>query len=262
MKINCYICQIEFDKQPSKIAKNITGKFFCSKSCYSSFMKSQKGKWNKNHKTLSDKEHYDRTTKLRLENTKFCIHCNNTISVNVYNRFHGDNCKNISYDLMLINLNDFPNYKDFIKTIKRNFVEYHLEKNNGNTLRTAEKISIERNHVYNVLSYETDIKSTVITASKHKLKDYNAKIIIAKNKIFLKELKIKKIREEIKDLTEEELYTSMLPQYLYYMNIKESEYDKSHLIRLPLLIQHYKEINAEDKVEDLEEILEIIKNKL
>ena len=46
------------------------------------------------------------------------------------------------------------------------------------------------------------------------------------------------------------------------MNIKESEYDESDLIRLPLLIQHYKDIDAEDKVEDLEEILEIIKNKL
>ena len=63
-------------------------------------------------------------------------------------------------------------------------------------------------------------------------------------------------------MTEDELYNSMLPQYLYYMNIQENEYDESDLIRLPLLIQHYKEIQAEDKVEDLEETLQEIKNKL
>jgi hypothetical protein len=63
-------------------------------------------------------------------------------------------------------------------------------------------------------------------------------------------------------LSEDELYNSMLPHYLFYMGIKESEYDKSDLIRLPLLIDHYKNINADDKVEDLEEIYQIIKTKL
>jgi hypothetical protein len=262
MKVNCYICQIEFDKHPSKIAKNITGKFFCSKSCYSSFMTSQKGKWNENHKTLADKEHYNKTKKLRLENTKFCIHCKTTTSVNVYNRFHGENCKHNNFDLMLINLNDFDDYKEFIRDIRNSFIRYHLIKNENNILQTAKRLNIERSHVYNLLSHKTNIESIITTVSKTNLKNYNTEVIIAKNKDFLKETKIKKAKEEYIKLSEEELYTSMLPQYLYYMNIKESEYDESDLIRLPLLIQHYKEINAEDKVEDLEEILEIIKNKL
>ena len=261
MKVNCHICQIEFDKHPSKIAKNITGKFFCSKSCYSNFMTSQKGKWNENHKTLANKELYDETAKLRLENTKFCIHCNSTISVNVYNRFHGDKCNNQKFDLMLINLNDFPDYKEFIHTIKVNFVRYHLAKND-NKIQVAKNLNIDRGVFYTLASSKKSIDLDTITIKKEDLKNYDAKVIIAKNQNFLKEIRIKKAREEYIKLTEEELYTSMLPQYLYYMNIKESEYDKSDLIRLPLLIQHYKEINAEDKVEDLEEILEIIKNKL
>lgn len=260
MKVNC-ICGKEIYRKPSVVAKSITGEFYCSKECSTIAVNKRLSKVNVKGKEKS-KEFGTKISISKKQNQICCTYCNNYFDKSSYVKYHGENCKHKNFDLMLINLNDFVDYKKFIKDIRNSFIRYHLIKNENNILQTAKRLNIERSHVYNLLSHKTNVKSIIIPVNKTNLKNYDAEIIIAKNQDFLKEIKIKKAREEYSKLSEEELYESMIPQYLYYMNIKESEYDESDLIRLPLLIQHYKDINAEDKVEDLEEILEIIKNKL
>ena len=260
MKVNCIICNTEIYRQPSRVAKSITNEFYCSKECSKIAITKRLVKWHQKGIERSE-EVKNKITNSKKNNQEYCIYCQNSFDKSSFKSYHGENCKHKTFDLMLINLNDFPDYKEFIHTIKVNFVRYHLAKND-NKIQVAKNLNIDRGVFYTLASSKKSIDLDTITIKKEDLKNYDAKVIIAKNQNFLKEIRIKKAREEYIKLTEEELYSSMLPQYLYYMNIKESEYDKSDLIRLPLLIQHYKDIDAEDKVEDLEEILEIIKNKL
>jgi len=255
MKVNCIVCNNEFNIPPNKIAKSITKEFCCSREC---LIKNRK---------LTGKVLVNCGQCNKSFNVKKSI-IENSISKIVYcsQRCFGDSkMKSNQKNLMIVNLNNFSNYNEFIKTLRKSFVQYHLDLNNNNILKTSSILDIQRSHVYNILNSDKEVESNIIINS---VQDFslgnfrNAKIILSKNKDFIKEIRIKKIQEKVMSLSEEELYTSMLPQYLYYMNIKESEYDESDLIRLPLLIQHYRDIDAEDKVEDLEEILKIIKNKL
>lgn len=262
MKVNCIICNTEFNIPPNKIAKSVTKEFCCSRGCMFKNRNLPSSHFKKSGLTLANCGQCNKIFSVRksaIENSKTkIVYC----SQKCFGKSKGKLNQN---NLMLVNLNDFSNYNEFIKTLRKSFVQYHLDLNNNNILKTSLILDIQRSHVYNILNSDKEVENNVIINS---VQDFslgnfrNAKIILSKNKEFIKEIRIKKIQEEAMSLSEEELYTSMLPQYLYYMNIKESEYDESDLIRLPLLIQHYKEINAEDKVEDLEEILETIKNKL
>lgn len=273
MKLNCQICQKEFNVKPYTYNKSKTKQFFCSKSCFGESMKLRKGKWNENHNFSyvgpskykgQKKPEYigKKISQTKSSQSKItCEYCFKEFNNSSYTRYHGLNCK--KYKNYITICPDDYNYPDFALKARLAYCKYHLDKNDGNISKTARKIDIQRSHLHNIINND---KEKFILSEKP-LKLFSSKVDVSflynkKKKDFERVEKVNKAREEFLELTEDELYESMLPQYLYYMNIKESEYDKSDLIRLPLLIQHYKEINAEDKVEDLEELLETITNNM
>jgi hypothetical protein len=155
---------------------------------------------------------------------------------------------------------DRYSYDEFVIECKSAYIFYHLQKNNYDVTLTAKKIETCRTLIHKLMTggkKKSEYNLTMKSKSSFCPEFWNKK-----SKQIKKESKIEESKKIIPLLSEDELYNSMLPHYLFYMGIKESEYDKSDLIRLPLLIDHYKNINADDKVEDLQEIYQIIKTKL
>jgi hypothetical protein len=151
---------------------------------------------------------------------------------------------------------DKYNYADFVDECKSAYLFYHLRKNDYDVTLTASKIKTCRTLIHKLMTGNKKKSEYNLDMSKS---SFSPDFWNKKSKQIQKESKIEEAKKIITLLTEDELYNSMLPHYLFYMGIKESYYHKSDLVRLPLLINHYKGINAEDKVEDLQEIYQTIK---
>ena len=153
---------------------------------------------------------------------------------------------------------DEYSYDQFVSECKSAYIFYHLRKNGYDTTLTAKTIDVCRTLIHKLMSRNKQSEKNINISQSYFCPEFwNKKLNQIK-----KESKISEAKKIITLLTEDELYNSMLPHYIYYMNLKESEFDESDLVRLPLLIDHYKNINADDKVEDLTEILETIQTKI
>ncbi|MFY7733760.1 MAG: hypothetical protein ACOVSR_09780 [Bacteroidia bacterium] len=157
-----------------------------------------------------------------------------------------------------VNPDDYS-YDEFVRECKSAYIFYHLRKNNYDVTLTANKINTCRNLIHKLTTRNKKESEYNLNMSQS---SFSPEFWNKKLKQIKSEAKISEAKKIITLLTEDELYNSMLPHYIYYINLKESEFDESDLVRLPLLIDHYKNINADDKVEDLTEILETIQTKI